>query len=253
VSAVADPSPARRPPSSLGVALAAAILAAWALTLALALGAPAVALPAALWLPLVALRTWLHTGLFIVAHDAMHGTVAPRHPRLNHGLGALAVGLYALFPYAVLRHHAQPASADDPDFHDGAHPGFGRWYLRFIGHYLRWPQVVGHAVIFNVLQHGLGVSQVRLLALWVLPALASTAQLFYFGTFLPHRAPAAGYADRHRAASNAYGPLRSLLTCFHFGYHWEHHEWPSVPWWALPSARAGRRPAPQTAEVASGA
>ncbi|MDB4929529.1 MAG: beta-carotene ketolase [Myxococcaceae bacterium] len=231
-----------------GVALAAAIVLAWSASLVAALALPPQVIPWALWLPIVALRTWLHTGLFIVAHDAMHGTVAPGRPRLNAAIGTVAVGLYALFPYATLArehrgHHANPASSEDPDFHDGAHPGFGRWYLRFIGHYLRWPQVVGHAVIFNVLQHVVHVSQLSLLAFWVLPALASTAQLFYFGTFRPHRAPPGGYADAHRATSNDYGPALSLLTCFHFGYHWEHHAWPSLPWWALPSAR--RTPAPR--------
>ena len=243
-----SPPPAATKPVA-GFALGALIVVAWALTLAFALASPAAWLPLPLWLPLIALRTWLHTGLFIVAHDAMHGTVAPGRPRLNAALGALAVGLYALFPYGVLlrehrRHHAHPASADDPDYHDGAHATFGRWYLRFIGHYLRWPQIVGHALIFNALQHLAHVSQWRLLALWVLPALASTAQLFYFGTFLPHRAPPGGYVDAHRATSNDYMPALSLLTCFHFGYHWEHHEWPSVPWWALPAARARRTPAP---------
>ena len=234
----------------VGLALSALIVLTWALSLVAALGLPIEAIPPALWLPLVALRTWSHTGLFIVAHDAMHGTVAPRHPRLNELVGALSVGLYALFPYATLRsehrlHHAHPASADDPDFHDGSHDGFGRWYLRFIGHYLRWPQVLGHAVIFNVLQHVVHISQVNLLMFWVLPSLASTVQLFYFGTFLPHREPPGGYADRHRARSNDMGAALSLLTCFHFGgYHWEHHEGPGVPWWALPSTRARRTPAP---------
>ena len=239
----------RAPSSAPGVALSLAILGAWALSLGLCLAAPAGALPWPLWPLVLALRTWLHTGLFIVAHDAMHGTVAPRHPRLNGLLGAVAVGLYALFPYATLlhehrRHHRAPASADDPDFHDGAHVGFARWYLRFIGHYLHWPQVVGHAVIFNALQHGLHVSQVNLLAFWVAPALVSTVQLFYFGTYRPHREPAAGYREPHRAESSDYGPALSLLTCFHFGYHWEHHERPGVPWWSLPATRARRGPAP---------
>ncbi|MFA9473554.1 MAG: fatty acid desaturase [Filomicrobium sp.] len=30
----------------------------------------------------------------------------------------------------------------------------------------------------------------------------------------------------------------SLLTCFHFGYHHEHHLQPDVPWWRLPDAHA---------------
>jgi beta-carotene ketolase (CrtW type) len=29
----------------------------------------------------------------------------------------------------------------------------------------------------------------------------------------------------------------SLLTCFHFGYHHEHHDTPWVPWWKLPAQR----------------
>jgi beta-carotene ketolase (CrtW type) len=64
---------------------------------------------------LVALMTWLYTALFIVAHDAMHALVAPRHRRLNHAVGALAAALYAQFKYEPLRaahaeHHRAPAS-----------------------------------------------------------------------------------------------------------------------------------------------
>ena len=69
--------------------------------------------------------------------------------------------------------------------------------------------------------------------------LTGTFQLFYFGTFLPHRhLPANGspmFADHHRTRSNGYGTLMSLLTCFHFGYHHEHHLHPGEPWWRLPA------------------
>ncbi|MDT8325299.1 MAG: fatty acid desaturase, partial [Bacteroidota bacterium] len=37
--------------------------------------------------------------------------------------------------------------------------------------------------------------------------------------------------------SNDYGVLFSFLTCYHFGYHEEHHTRPGVPWWRLPAAR----------------
>jgi beta-carotene ketolase (CrtW type) len=30
----------------------------------------------------------------------------------------------------------------------------------------------------------------------------------------------------------------SLLACFHFGYHREHHDNPSLSWYQLPAARA---------------
>lgn len=64
---------------------------------------------------LMALMTWLYTALFIVAHDAMHALVAPRHRRLNHAVGELAAALYAQFAYEPLRaahaeHHRAPAS-----------------------------------------------------------------------------------------------------------------------------------------------
>jgi len=74
----------------------------------------------------------------------------------------------------------------------------------------------------------------NLLLFWVAPALLSTFQLFYFGTYLPHRLPAAGYDNMHRAVSSNYPVWLSLLTCFHFGYHLEHHVQPVVPWWRLP-------------------
>jgi len=190
----------------------------------------------------VVAQTWLHTGLFITAHDAMHGTLDPARPRLNDALGTLAVGLYALFPFRALRvehrlHHAHPGSVDDPDWHGGKHPGFLRWYLRFVGHYIRLGQIVGMAVIFNVLAHALHVPEPNLIVLWVVPSLLSTLQLFTFGTYLPHRAAGPAFRDHHHARSNDYGVLASLLTCFHFGYHWEHHVRPGVPWWRLPEAR----------------
>lgn len=240
--------PLRRGDTARGVGLAAALMALWAALLVSGLRAPFASMSAAEVAARVALQTWLYTGLFITAHDAMHGTLAPGRPRLNAGLGALAVGLYALFPYATLaaehqRHHRHPGTADDPDFHAEGRPGFWPWYLRFVGHYVRIAQVAAMAAVFNGLQHGLRLDQRNLLLFWVLPSLLSTLQLFYFGTWLPHR-EGAPFADAHRARSNAYGAFASLVSCFHFGYHWEHHAAPSVPWWRLPEAR---RAAAQTA------
>ena len=53
-----------------------------------------------------------------------------------------------------------------------------------------------------------------------------------------HRVDDIPFADKHRARSNEFSPLLSLLTCFHFGYHHEHHDAPWVPWWKLPAHRA---------------
>jgi beta-carotene/zeaxanthin 4-ketolase len=56
-----------------------------------------------LWiLPAIIGRTFIQTGLFIVAHDAIHGAVFPGDRRLNHGIGRLAVMLYAFLSYKKL-------------------------------------------------------------------------------------------------------------------------------------------------------
>lgn len=187
-------------------------------------------------------QTFLYTGLFITAHDAMHGTVCPTHPRTNKIIGIIAVRLYALFSYHKLlekhwAHHRTPATDTDPDFHDGQHSDFLAWYLHFMRIYLSWKQVIGMAIVFQIMEYILTISSLNLILFWVFPALLSTLQLFYFGTYLPHRMPADGYNNSHRAQSNAYSTLCSFITCYHFGYHWEHHEYPYVPWWQLPTIR----------------
>ena len=196
-------------------------------------------------IPAILLQTFFYTGLFITAHDAMHGSVSPQHKRLNNSIGAVAVALYAIFSFKRLlaehrKHHAHPGSDDDPDYHDGQHPGFWRWYFHFIKTYVTWWQIAGMAIAFNVLERGLGIPTLNLLLFWVAPSLFSTLQLFYFGTFLPHRETISGYDNRHRARSNDFSRLWSFLTCYHFGYHWEHHEYPHLPWWRLPEVRRER-------------
>lgn len=225
-----------------GVLVAATILLAWGTLLAALLAAPLDGIPIALLVLGGLLQTLLYTGLFITAHDAMHGVVAPGRPRLNDAIGRLVTALYAAFPFDRLRekhhgHHRTPAEPGaDPDYHDGRHPGFVRWYLHFVLTYVSWPQLLAMALVFNLLEHGAGVPAWRLLAFWVAPSLLSTLQLFLFGTWLPHRPHR--WRDAHRARSNAYAPWLSLLTCYHFGYHWEHHAFPWLPWWRLPEARA---------------
>lgn len=224
-----------------GLLLAVAIIGGWCGLLAFALATidplarPVVSL-------LVALAMiYLSTGLFITAHDAMHGTVWPSNRRVNDLFGRVAVGLYAAFSLDALLaahklHHAAPATSEDPDFHDGEGEAFAGWYLAFLRRYITWRQLLVMAVVFNVAAHLLHIPQPRLILFWVVPTLLSTLQLFTFGTWLPHRlqhdAP-----DRHRATSSTLPRLLSLLACYHFDYHWEHHAYPHLPWWRLPSAR----------------
>lgn len=196
---------------------------------------------------LVALQSWLSISLFIVAHDAMHGSLAPGRPRLNTAIGTLCLGLYAGFRFdrlkaAHMRHHKDPGTDRDPDFHAVAPRTFGPWFAGFVGRYFGWRE-------FGLLTVYVGVSLVllraeiaNLLVFWALPALLSAVQLFFFGTWLPHRHGDEAFADHHNARTSHYPSIVSLLTCFHFGRHHEHHLYPWLPWWRLDAAyRKGRR------------
>jgi beta-carotene ketolase (CrtW type) len=225
-----------------GIFIGLAIILLWTAGLFALLSIDLMAIPLYGVIPAMLAQTFLYTGLFITAHDAMHGLVAPKRKRLNQLIGTLCVILYALFSYKRLRaehrqHHAHPGSDDDPDFHDGAHPGFAAWYVHFMKTYVTWRQIAGMAMAFNLMAHVLKIPQANLIVFWAAPALLSTLQLFYFGTYLPHREPAGGYDNPHRAASNDFSVFWSFITCYHFGYHWEHHEFPQVPWWRLPTIR----------------
>jgi len=232
--------------SAKGIAIALTIMCAWAGHLAYVLTLDAFAIHPLQGAFHLALQTFLFTGLFITAHDAMHGAVCRHYRGLNHFLGITAVRLYALFSYKKLwykhwehhRHVATPHS--DPDFHDGEHTGFVRWYVHFLMNYIGWQQLVGMAILFNIMQHLLHIPAQTIILFWVVPSLLSTIQLFYFGTYLPHkepnpRVPDGGYTNRHRSQTNNFSTFLSFLTCYHFGYHYEHHEFPATPWWRLPT------------------
>jgi beta-carotene/zeaxanthin 4-ketolase len=222
-----------------GLWIAAAIVITWAVSLGLLLSPLSDELPTWLWPLGTFWMTFLYTGLFITAHDAMHGSILRSHRQLNAWIGRVILFLYALFPYAKMRdqhflHHRFPGQARDPDYHDGQATGWFRWYAHFMRHYLTVWQLLGMAFLFNLAQFGVGIPVGKLLVFWAAPALLSTVQLFTFGSYLPHREPAGGYTNRHHAQSNDYPVWLSLLTCYHFGYHLEHHEAPNIPWWQLP-------------------
>jgi beta-carotene ketolase (CrtW type) len=186
--------------------------------------------------------TLLFTGLFITVHDSMHGTVLPGNRFVNNSIGTISIFFYALFSYRKLKekhmqHHRYPGTSRDPDYHDGKHRVFILWYLRFMKLYLSPFQVIGMAVIFNILVFIIGLEWPNLILFWIIPSLGSTLQLFIFGTYLPHREPDGGYTNEHHARSSNYPYVISLLTCYHFGYHLEHHLFPYVQWWRLPRVR----------------
>ena len=233
---------------AIGFLLSVVLLVAWFSLLALDL--LTIGIIDHSWLfavPLVLLQCWLNVGLFIVAHDAMHGTLVPGLPAMNTAIGRICLFLYAGFSFDRLRtmhflHHRHAGTAADPDFDAIAPRQFLPWFSRFFRHYFGPWQFLSLAAASVVLL-GVGVPLWRLLLFWALPAQLSAVQLFTFGTYLPHRHEARGFADRHNARSQDFPPLLSLLTCFHFGYHHEHHLRPDVPWWGLPRLRARLRAA----------
>lgn len=238
--------PTRARQAVIGLTLAAAIAGSW---LALHFYAMFVfelswaSLPQALLLGIA--LCWLSVGVFIVSHDAMHGTLAPGMARLNSAMGAVLLFLYAGFAWRHMRgahfdHHKLAGHDGDPDFDADNPSNFWRWYTTFFKRYFSWKSIAFVSSVVTVYWLLFDVPMTQLVLLYGAPAIGSSIQLFYFGTYRPHRHESrseSGFADHHNARSEEFGTLASLASCFHFGYHLEHHRRPDVPWWALPAAR----------------
>ena len=193
-----------------------------------------------------ALQCWLSVGMFIVAHDAMHGSLAPGRPKLNGAIGGALLILYAGFGWTKMRdahfdHHRHVGTDGDPDFNADNPRDFWPWYATFLKRYFGWQSMAFVWAVVLVYFFLADVPPQNIALLYGFPAIASSLQLFYFGTFRPHRHEANGFADHHNARTNDYGTLASLFSCFHFGYHHEHHLSPGTPWWALPARHREHR------------
>jgi len=228
-----------------GLLVAAILFLCWLLTLVGCLHWPLASVPVPCLALAIAVRTSLQTSLFIAGHDAMHGSLLPGFPRWNHRLGAVAVALYAGLNYQMCRrhhrlHHRLTASPRDPDClrRDGA--GMFGWYVQFMSAYLSWEQLLRLLIVWAVVLI-LSFNQVpgywlNFILFCVVPLCISSLQLFVFGTYLPHRAQLAARNDSQPESLDL-PPWLSLLTCFHFGYHREHHDNPGVAWFDLPAQR----------------
>ena len=177
----------------------------------------------------ILLQAHLYTGLFITAHDAMHGLVSP-NKKLNYIVGSLCAGLFMFNSYKILfpkhhLHHQYVATAQDPDYYGG---NFISWYIHFIRQYITIWQFLFIAIGFNLLK--LFFPLQNLLLFWILPSILSTFQLFYFGTYLPHKGM---HSNKHFSGSQRLNHAWAFVSCYFFGYHYEHHDSPSTPWWQL--------------------
>lgn len=183
---------------------------------------------------LILVQTHLYTGLFITAHDAMHGTVIPNYLKINDWIGKVFLFLYAALNYQKIKqkhfyHHRYVHTAQDPDFYQGS---FWIWYLKFVQEYVSFYQICFLALLFNIAK--IGVNETNLYLFWVIPSLLSTLQLFYFGTYLPHKGE---HTNIYQSNSQKKNHLLAFFSCYFFGYHYEHHAKPFLPWWALWKAK----------------
>ena len=226
------------PLAGKGVLAAALIITCWALLLSFLLAGYTIDWYSPAPYLLVLLQTHLYTGLFITAHDAMHGLVS-ENKKLNNGIGTVVALLFAFnsFQSQLPKHHAHHrhvGTADDPDFHDGRHPGFFPWFLHFAWNYVKWWQVLGMAITYNILKLYFPVENV--IVFWMVPAILATLQLFFFGTYLPHRGEHEA-TNVHRSRSQFRHHAWAFVSCYFFGYHYEHHDQPYLPWWRLWEAK----------------
>jgi len=220
----------------MGIFWAVMILALWAAHLVWLLFFFEISWTSVLTYAHVLIQAYLYTGLFITAHDSMHGSVSANR-RLNRVIGTISLRLFAAFSYQRMfskhmAHHRHPGTDMDPDFSVG-HQNPIIWFVKFFFRYVTVIQILIMAGLFNIGMYLLGIPTENLLLFWVLPAFLGTFQLFYFGTYLPHRYPHTEQMAPHNSRTQRSGHLLAMLSCYFFGYHYEHHEYPRTPWWRL--------------------
>lgn len=234
--------------SPLSLLWAGLIILMWCMSLAGALTLVNAQTPWVFWLWGILVRTFLHTGLFIVTHEAIHGNISGRY-WLNDALGYTTSWLYALLPYRLLAknhrlHHRFPATEQDPDHHDAEMGQFWIWYIQFMKTYQTggqvWVTLVGISVIFCAFML-CQVPTINLFIFWIIPMVLSSLQLFTFGIFLPHRQGNHTIECKPCTRSIHLPVFWSFITCYHFGYHLEHHLNPHLPWYQLPRLYKARK------------
>ena len=218
----------------MGLLIALIVIFTWLGHLVWLLGFSEMSLSSPMIVVHIAFQTYLCTGLFITAHDAMHGLVSHNH-QVNKAIGHVATLLFAALSYTRLLkkhklHHRFPGEAGDPDFCTTSQ-NFWRWWFSFMKNYITWWQIALMAVAYNILH--IWFNPLNLILFWILPAILSTLQLFYFGTYLPHRLPHTQTMMPHHARSQKGPHWWAMLSCYFFGYHFEHHQFPHTPWWKL--------------------
>jgi len=227
-----------KPRTATGLLYAGLVVGGWALVHIYSVFFHSLSAPLWQTAGLIALQCWLYAGMFIVAHDTMHGSLVPGNEKANTLIGKAIMFVYAGFDWSYMReahhaHHDNSGTEDDPDFNPANPHSFLPWYIKFFREYFGLKQLLilmGFTLAYIFI---FGASYLNTIVMWAVPAILSSVQLFYFGTYLTHR-HSGPFPDQHNARTNDFPKWLSLLTCFHFGYHHEHHLYPHEPWWRLP-------------------
>ena len=137
-----------------------------------------------------------------------------------------------------------PESDADPDFCPANNRSVVAWLTRFLRNYLNPAQLSRLILVLMVLvlatQANHNPPFITVSVTYLLPLLISTGQLFFVGTYLPHRKEHRQKSHEVSIKSLNLHPFVSLLACYHFGYHREHHNNPNAPWFLLPELRTGQ-------------
>ncbi|HVD99348.1 MAG TPA: fatty acid desaturase [Cytophagaceae bacterium] len=218
--------------SNKGIYIALLVILCWAAFLSFALNFPTTIFNP--WnILIILILTHLYTGLFITAHDAMHGTVSSS-AKVNNLLGNLCVILFACFSYKKLKekhhsHHRHVTSEEDPDYHEA---NFFVWFAKFMIRYMNVWQLIILAALYNLIHIFFGIPKINLILFWIIPPVLSSLQLFYFGTYLPHKNPEE-ISNKYKSRTQNINFFLGFISCYFFGYHYEHHAKPYIPWWRL--------------------
>lgn len=217
----------------MGILIAIGIIFLWAAHLMFVLSSVDIDFTNPVFYLHILLQAYLFTGLFITAHDSMHKTIS-KNKLINNAIGYLTSFLFAGLSYNKLiknhkLHHKYPGSKEDPDFNTKSQ-NFFVWWIKFLWRYISIVQLIIMAVLFNVGK--IWITEESLIFFWIVPAFLSTFQLFFFGTYLPHRKPHS-HEMPHNSRTQKKNHLWAMLSCYFFGYHVEHHSSPATSWWKL--------------------
>lgn len=222
----------------MGAVISFSIIALWILHLWSLLEFAVVDFTSPFFYLRILFQAYLSTGLFITAHDAMHRSISP-NKSVNIFFGRISCFLFAGMSFKKLlknhiEHHIHPGTEKDPDFASHSQ-NFFVWFATFMIRYTTVLQLIIMGIAYNLLK--IRYNELSLWIFWVAPLLLGTLQLFYFGTYLPHRLPHHDEMKPHNARTLQRNHFWAMASCYFFGYHAEHHHSPSTPWWKLYSIK----------------